>query len=158
MRNLKNIEQKLQQKTISFEGMKRIRDKVRYNSREIKFPNERDPEKLIEIIRLYDMAANDFQGTCQEETTDEIELRLSMLEQRNHGKVIKAEGRVMKYPLEKNPYILADIVFQYHKAVNNPITLAIADAMVRIWQSQGYPTKGEVFRDNIEHLLSKFYD
>lgn len=158
MKNLENIEQKLQQKTISFQGMKRIHEKVRDNPREINYPNERDPEKLIEIIQLYDKVANDFQDTWQEETTDEIELRLSMLKHPNQGKVIKAEGRVIRYPLEKNPYILADIVFQYHKAVNNPITLAIADAMVRIWQSQGFPTKGEIFRNNIEHLLSKYYD
>lgn len=155
---MKSIERKLQQKTISFEGMKLIHEKLRSDLREIKYPNEEDRKKLAEIIQLYDKAANNFQGTWQEETDDEIALRLFALKNIEFIGKLKIRGRSMKSPSEKNPHILTDIIFRYHKAVNNPKTLAIADAMVRIWQSQRYPTKGEFFRDIIEPIVGKYYN
>ena len=155
---MKSIERKLQQKTISFEGMNRIHEKLRDNPREIKYPNEEDREKLAEIIQLYDKAANNFQGTWQEETDDEIALRLFALKNIEFIGKLTIRGRSMKSPSEKNPHILTNIVFRYHKAVNNPKSLAIADAMVRIWQSQKYPTKGEFFRDIIEPIVGKYYN
>ena len=63
----------------------------------------------------------------------------------------------MRDPSERDPYTLTDIVFRYHKAVDNPKTLAIADAMVRIWQSQNYPTKWTGFRSIIEPIMRRHY-
>ncbi|MBK5722487.1 hypothetical protein JGH11_16560 [Dysgonomonas sp. Marseille-P4677] len=137
--------------------MKRIYEGVRHNPRILLEPNEQDRKKLIEIIQLYDKAANDFQGTWREETDDEVALRIFALNNVEYTGKLKVEGRAMRIPSEKNPHILTDIVFRYHKAVNNPKTLAIADAMVRIWDSQGYQKKWTEFRNIIEPIMRKYY-